>query len=197
MVKYEDLWSMAISIVLLLLLVACIAAPLVLKQGFENPSNSINAVNATGPPLQSGTGPSSTGASPVGPNIPDPASHYATGINGGSNDTTNAPALGKPSNTSGNSRNSRNIEGFENPSQLLPSDPHMAWASVNPRGSGAVAGKNYLNAGALISVNTVGQSLRNASFDLRSEPANPQVALSPWFNSTIEPDVNRLPLEFK
>jgi hypothetical protein len=84
-----------------------------------------------------------------------------------------------------------------NATELLPSDPNSKWAQVNPQGAGDIAGKNYLNAGALIGVNTVGQSLRNASWDLRSEPANPQVAVSPWFNSTIEPDVNRRMLEIQ
>ena len=82
-----------------------------------------------------------------------------------------------------------------NPKDLLPEDPNSKWAQVNPQGAGDIAGKNYLNAGALIGVNTVGQSLRNASYDLRSEPANPQVAVSPWFNSTIEPDTNRKTFE--
>jgi len=82
-----------------------------------------------------------------------------------------------------------------NPTELLPSDPNSKWEQVNPQGAGDIAGKNYLNAGALIGVNTVGQSLRNASYDLRSEPANPQVAVSPWFNSTIEPDTNRKTFE--
>lgn len=81
------------------------------------------------------------------------------------------------------------------PQELLPNDPNSKWAQVNPMGAGDIAGKNFLNAGALIGVNTVGQSLRNASWDLRSEPPNPQVNVSPWLNSTIEPDVNRRVLE--
>jgi len=81
------------------------------------------------------------------------------------------------------------------PQELLPNDPNSKWAQVNPMGAGDIAGKNFLNAGALIGVNTVGQSLRNASWDLRSEPPNPQVSVSPWLNSTIEPDVNRRVLE--
>ena len=40
-----------------------------------------------------------------------------------------------------------------------------------------------------------GQSLRNANRQLRSEPANPQVKVSPWLQSTIEPDTDRKPLE--
>jgi hypothetical protein len=81
------------------------------------------------------------------------------------------------------------------PQELLPNDPNSKWAQVNPLGQGDIAGKNFLNAGALIGVNTVGQSLRNASWDLRSEPPNPQVTVSPFNNSTIEPDVNRRVLE--
>ena len=79
--------------------------------------------------------------------------------------------------------------------ELLPNDPNSKWAQVNPMGAGDISGKNFLNAGALIGVNTVGSSLRNASWDLRSEPPNPQVSVSPWLNSTIEPDILRRPLE--
>ena len=81
------------------------------------------------------------------------------------------------------------------PQELLPNDPNSKWAQVNPMGSGDIAGKNFLNAGSLIGVNTVGQSLRNASWDLRSEPPNPQVQVSPWMQSTIEPELQRRPLE--
>jgi hypothetical protein len=81
------------------------------------------------------------------------------------------------------------------PQELLPNDPNSKWAQVNPAGAGDIAGKNFLNAGALIGVNTVGQSLRNASWDLRSEIPNPQATVSPWMTSTIMPDLQRRPLE--
>lgn len=81
------------------------------------------------------------------------------------------------------------------PQELLPNDPNSKWAQVNPMGAGDIAGKNFLNAGSLIGVNTVGQSLRNASWDLRSEPPNPQLQVSPWMQSTIEPELQRRPLE--
>ena len=35
----------------------------------------------------------------------------------------------------------------------------------------------------------ISQTLRNASHDLRPEPRNPQVAVSLWNNSTIDPNV--------
>jgi hypothetical protein len=46
-------------------------------------------------------------------------------------------------------------------------------------------------------VNTVEQSLRNSNGQLRSEPANPQLKVSPWLESTIEPDTERKPLEIE
>jgi hypothetical protein len=81
------------------------------------------------------------------------------------------------------------------PSELLPRDGNSVWAQQNPMGTGSLKGKNFLSAGALIGVNTVGQSLRNANYQLRSEPPNPQVPVSVWNNSTIEPDSNRRDLE--
>jgi hypothetical protein len=81
------------------------------------------------------------------------------------------------------------------PQELLPGDPNSKWGQVNPMGQGDISGKNFLNAGSLIGVNTVGQSLRNANQQLRSEPANPQRQVSIWMQSTIEPDLQRRPLE--
>ncbi len=81
------------------------------------------------------------------------------------------------------------------PQELLPADPNSKWAQVNPMGAGDISGKNFLNAGSLIGVNTVGQSLRNANQQLRSEPPNPQMQVSIWNQSTIEPDLARRPLE--
>jgi hypothetical protein len=81
------------------------------------------------------------------------------------------------------------------PAELLPKDPNSVWAQQNPMGNGSLKGKNFLSAGALIGVNTVGQSLRNANYSLRSEPPNPQMPVSIWQQSTIEPDVNRRTLE--
>lgn len=81
------------------------------------------------------------------------------------------------------------------PTELLPKDQNSVWAEQNPMGPGSLKGKNFLSAGALIGVNTVGQSLRNANWQLRSEPPNPQVPVSIFNQSTIQPDTNRRPLE--
>ncbi len=82
-----------------------------------------------------------------------------------------------------------------NPSELLPKDKNSEWAKLNPMGSGDLQNVNLLSAGYHLGINTVSSSLRNANLQLRSEPANPQVTVGPWNNTTISPDANRRPLE--
>jgi hypothetical protein len=77
---------------------------------------------------------------------------------------------------------------------LLPSG-NTLHGEVVPSGQGALGDKNFLTAGYHVGVNTVGQSLRNANLQLRSEPANPQLATGPWNTSTISGDPYRRPLE--
>jgi hypothetical protein len=47
---------------------------------------------------------------------------------------------------------------------------------------------------ARIGIDTQGQTLKNASHDLRAAPPNPKFMVSPWNNSTIEPDYNIKPI---
>jgi hypothetical protein len=42
----------------------------------------------------------------------------------------------------------------------------------------------------VVGINTVGQSLKNPSYDIRGTIPNPKVTVSPWNQSTIEPDFN-------
>ena len=80
------------------------------------------------------------------------------------------------------------------PSELLPEEDSKQvqdFDSTNPTGEGILKGVNFLDAGFHVGVNTIGQSLRNANSGLRSEPANPRVAVSPWMNSTIGSDLTR------
>ena len=78
---------------------------------------------------------------------------------------------------------------------LLPNNANTLWAQVNPSGQGSLSDQNFITAGYHVGVNTVGQTLRNGNRQLRSEPLNPQVKVSPWLQSTIEPDINRRSLE--
>ena len=106
-------------------------------------------------------------------------------------------------NNSNNSNNSNNANNRNNPvnngtftcSDLLPGDSNSTWAQVNPSGVGALCDKNLLNSGHHLGVNTVGTSMRNANRQLRADPPNPQVRVSPWLQTTISPDLLRRPLE--
>jgi hypothetical protein len=80
-------------------------------------------------------------------------------------------------------------------SDLLPVDNNSQWAQLNPSGTGELASVNLLQAGYHIGIDTVGQTLRNANLQLRSEPPNPQMNVGPWNNTTISPDLMRVPLE--
>ena len=82
-----------------------------------------------------------------------------------------------------------------NPSDLLPKDNNNSWSQLNPAGAGPLGNMNFLKAGALIGIDTIGQTLRNANLQIRSEPPNPQMSVGPWNQSTITPDFMRAPLE--
>lgn len=81
------------------------------------------------------------------------------------------------------------------PSELLPKDQNNEWARLNPVGGNDMMNVNLLKAGYHSGIDTVGSTLRNANLQLRSEPPNPTSKVSPWLNSTIEPDLMRVPLE--
>jgi len=75
---------------------------------------------------------------------------------------------------------------------LLPrEDGYNTWQEVNPQAQGALTDQNFLEAGHHYGINTVGQSLKNANLQLRSDPVIPQVATGPWQQSSYEPDTNR------
>ena len=84
---------------------------------------------------------------------------------------------------------------IQNPSDLLPKDNNSQWAQLNPSGKGELANINLLQAGYHIGIDTIGQTLRNANLQIRSEPPNPQLYVGPWNTSTIQPDFMRPPLE--
>jgi len=83
------------------------------------------------------------------------------------------------------------------PKDLLPQGKEEdieQWDENNPAQEGILKGVNFLDAGFHVGVNTVGQSLRNANRNLRAEPPNPRVQVSPWMNTTIDEDLMRRPL---
>jgi hypothetical protein len=82
----------------------------------------------------------------------------------------------------------------QNPADLLPKDNNSQWAQLNPAGKGDLTNINLLKAGYHIGIDTIGQTLRNANLQIRSEPPNPQINVGPWNLSTITPDFMRPPL---
>jgi hypothetical protein len=80
---------------------------------------------------------------------------------------------------------------------LLPTDENTIWDQVNSSTNGKekLSYKNFLEAGHMFGADTQGSSLRNANQQLRSEPLIKQADISPWSQSTIEPDVYRKPIE--
>ena len=102
-------------------------------------------------------------------------------------------------NVANDERNGRPADCFPKdqltPGELLPGDANSKWSESVPSGQGELSDQNFLTAGYHVGVNTVGQTLRNANRQIRSEPPNPQVKVSPWLQTTIETDSNRRPLE--
>jgi hypothetical protein len=86
-------------------------------------------------------------------------------------------------------------QSVTDPRELLPRDTNSEFSKLNPAGAGDLQNVSLLQAGTLQGINTVGTSLRNSNLQLRSEPANPSVAVGPWNNSTITSDNARRDFE--
>jgi hypothetical protein len=84
-----------------------------------------------------------------------------------------------------------------NPSDLLPSDENSQWSALNPAAAkkGDTTLPDLLKAGYHIGLDTIGQTLRNANLQLRSDPIINKAEVGPWNQSTIETDYARTPLE--
>ena len=82
-----------------------------------------------------------------------------------------------------------------NPSELLPSDANSQWASLNPVNQSNPQMPDLLQAGYHIGLDTIGQTMKNANLQLRSDPVIQKADIGPWNQSTIEPDLMRVPLE--
>jgi hypothetical protein len=100
-----------------------------------------------------------------------------------------APIIGSSSTGGYNSLNTGN------PSDLLPQDKNSQFSDFNMLNQGNITMPDLLDAGYLIGLDTIGQSLRNANLQERSDPIIPKSDVGPWNNSTIEPDLGRVPLE--
>jgi hypothetical protein len=78
--------------------------------------------------------------------------------------------------------------------QLLPIEENKDWFQVPNSKFNLMQAVDLEVPEIKIGVDTVGQSRKNATYDLRAAPPCPKFIVSPWSNSTIEPDYNTRPL---
>jgi len=107
------------------------------------------------------------------------------------------PAAPSPSATGASQSGGFALQPVANPSDLLPKDKNSQWAALNPSAAnqGDILMPDLLQAGYHIGLDTIGQTLRNPNYQLRSDPVIPKSDVGPWNHSTIEPDLGRVPLE--
>lgn len=91
--------------------------------------------------------------------------------------------------------NRNNVTEYDS-AQYLPKEVNDEWfdtdftkAKYNLNDDKMINTNRYM-----IGVNTVGQSLKNPAYDIRGTIPNPKYTISPWNNSTYEPDNNLKPL---
>jgi len=102
-----------------------------------------------------------------------------------------------PAMESSTSNGGYSLQPVASPSDLLPNDLNSQWSALNPSSmnQGNIAMPDLLQAGYHIGLDTIGQTLRNANLQERSDPVIPKSLVGPWNQSTIEPDLGRVPLE--
>lgn len=77
--------------------------------------------------------------------------------------------------------------------KYLPQEVNDDWFELVPEAI-SVKNRHLINITKPIGVNTIGSSKKNASYDLRGAPSCPKFVVSPFLNSSIEPDNNLKPL---
>ena len=180
------------QMVMVLAAVVAIGAVYYYSQGFNLSLSGYANVNEAGKAADKGSGNTRSGSS-------DRQIQCAAG---GNNFVPSQP-LGQNSGNASASGASTDTYGLPpscakqpvvDPAELLPKSGGE-FSKLNPMGSGDLKNVSLLKAGWHIGINTVGQSLRNANLQLRSEPPNPQLNVGPWNQSTITSDAQRRPLE--
>ena len=83
-----------------------------------------------------------------------------------------------------------NVDKYD-ANDYLPKEINSDWFQTDFTNAKTVDDDSLINIKPhTIGVNTVGQSLKNASHDIRGTIANPKYSISPWNNSTYESDWN-------
>lgn len=78
-----------------------------------------------------------------------------------------------------------------NVKDFLPKEVHSEWFETDLSNVPEVDQTNLIDVSKFCQgVDTVGQSLKNPSYDIRGNIPNPKVAVSPFLNSSYDPDTN-------
>lgn len=87
--------------------------------------------------------------------------------------------------------NRNNVTEYES-SSFLPQEVNDEWFDTDfTKAKYTLNDDKMINTNRyMIGVNTVGQSLKNPAYDIRGTIPNPKYTVSPWNNSTYEPDTN-------
>lgn len=109
--------------------------------------------------------------------------------------TMSSPSMNLPPVVSSAPNSGYALQPVANPSDLLPKDQNSQWASLNPVGGNAINMPDLLQAGFHVGLDTIGQTLKNANYQLRSDPIIEKRDIGPWMHSTIEPDYGRTSLD--
>lgn len=80
-------------------------------------------------------------------------------------------------------------EEMFNANNLLPQEQKEDWFEVMPEPI-SVKNKHLINLSRPIGINTIGTTNKNPTYDLRGTIPNPKSVVSPWMQSSIEPDIN-------
>jgi hypothetical protein len=88
----------------------------------------------------------------------------------------------------GKQRKMRDVDKF-NADAMLPKEKHKDWFD-DPYESTSVKNTHLINIYRPIGINTIQTTLKNANRQLRADPACPKYAISPFLNSSVEPDTN-------
>ena len=89
--------------------------------------------------------------------------------------------------TSGSGEKQQDDDKFDS-SALLPQE-QKDWFD-DPQAKKGINSPHLINIFRPTAMNTVQTTLKNASWDIRGAPPNPKYVVSPWGNSSYEPDTN-------
>jgi hypothetical protein len=83
-----------------------------------------------------------------------------------------------------------------NPQDLLPSSTGANWGNLYPvQNDNGVYVPSMIDPSFAIGINTISSTMKNPNLDLRSEIPIPKKQLSPWNNSSWQPNVEKIGLD--